>query len=68
MTFDEWLAAYRIDGRKITWTRTYSDVEMRRIARDAWNAQKPGASDELTKLRQRIVELEAEVARLTAEG
>ena len=64
MTFEEWIAAYRIEGRKITWTRTYSDIEMRRIARDAWSAQNPSSLDDLTKLRQRVVELESEVAEL----
>jgi hypothetical protein len=62
MTFDEWIAAYRIDGRKIAWSRTYSDVEMRRIARDAWNAQPAVINDELARLRQRLAELEARLA------
>lgn len=54
MTFEEWLGAYRIDGRKITWTRTYSDVEMRNIAREAWDA----AATELETVRRRLAEVE----------
>jgi hypothetical protein len=57
MTFEEWLTAYRIDGRKITWTRTYSDVELLKAARDAWDA----ASAELVAVRKRLAEVEADL-------
>lgn len=48
MKFEEWIAEYRFEGRRITWTRTYSDMEIRKIARDTWDAR----SEEIDHLHE----------------